>query len=207
MSVGGAKAPAPRLDPRQAVATFFRDDPDRILAVAAHLRGADRVLESTVEGMSMGRTLPPGSRIRIALAPPRAYHVGEVIAFVAGGQVVVHRVVHRGRARGGRGYLLTRGDAPLAPDEPVAEDAILGVVTGVDRDGQWVPPGPRPWQTQRARLARRLLLLLVAGGLWISPRVAQGLALALRRSEGAARAVRTRRRLGGSRGSAPTRAA
>jgi hypothetical protein len=205
-SVGSAEATTPRGDPVRAVAAFFREDPARILAVASRLRGPDRTLESTVEGMSMGRTLPPGSRIRIALADRQGYDVGEVVAFLAGGQVVVHRVVHRGRAGRARGYVLTRGDAPLAPDAPVAEESILGPVTGVQRDGLWVPVDGRPWQTLRARVVRRLLLTLVAGVLRVSPRVAQRLARVLHRSEGALRTVRARRS-GRFQGSAPTRAA
>jgi hypothetical protein len=45
----------------------------------------------------MGSVLPPESRILIDMSPRREWRVGEVVAFVGGDQVVVHRVVHRGR--------------------------------------------------------------------------------------------------------------
>ncbi len=182
-SVCKAEATPPRLDPVQAVATFFREDPARILAVASSLRGPDRALESTVEGMSMGRTIPPGSRIRIELVDRHGYDVGEVIAFLAGNQVVVHRVVHRGRGGAARGYVVTRGDAPLAPDPPVDQGVILGAVAGIQRDGRWVALAGRPWQSFRARMVRALLLIAVASLLRMSPRAAQTFATFLQRSE------------------------
>jgi hypothetical protein len=206
-SRGSVETATPPLDPVRAVATFFREDPSRILAVASRLRGPDRSLESTVEGLSMGRTLPPGSRIRIDFVERDGYEVGEVVAFVAGGQVVVHRVVYRGRAGPARGYVLTRGDAPLAPDAPVPERSIIGAVGAVQRDGRWEAVGGRPWQTRRARVVRALLLVWVAGVLRVSPRVAHALAFFLHRSERALRGARARRRAGRPRGSAPSRAA
>jgi hypothetical protein len=193
-------------DPVQAVATFFREDPARILMVASRLRGPDRSLESTVEGGSMGRTIPNGSRIRIDLVERHGYDVGEVLAFVAGGQVVVHRMVFRGKRGPARGYVITRGDAPLAPDSPVDEGSILGAVTGIQRDGRWTPLDARPRRTYRARVVGSLLLFGVAGALRVSPRAARTFATILRRSEKALRRA-WGWRSGRPRGSAPSRAA
>jgi hypothetical protein len=171
-----------RPDPVQAVATFFREDPARILAVASHLRDPGRTVESTVAGMSMGRTLPPGTRIRIDLGGPAAGAVGDVVTFVAGSQVVVHRVIARGWGAG-RGFLVTRGDIALAPDRPVREDTVLGAVTGVWEGGAWVAPPGAPRGSRRARAARAGCLWAVTVLLTVSPRAAQGLAAVLQRLE------------------------
>jgi hypothetical protein len=200
------EAPA-RPDPVQAVATFFREDPARILAVASSLRGPDRAVESTVEGMSMGRTIPAGSRIRIDLVDRSGYEVGEVVTFLAGSQVIVHRVVHRGRWGAGRGYLVTRGDITLAPDAPVRQDSILGAVAGVRREGQWVAPGGPPRGSFRARLARAVLLMAVAGVLRMSPRAALTLSSALQRLEKSLREAVWRTRPGRPQGPVPSGAA
>jgi hypothetical protein len=123
-----------------AIGRLLRADPARTLAVAQSLRAPGRSFESTVTGMSMGPGLGPGSRIRVALVHRAVYEAGEVVAYLAGDQVIVHRVVHRGRAAAARGYLITRGDATLVPDPPVDHARILGPVTGVWRVGGWMPP-------------------------------------------------------------------
>jgi len=183
---------APRGDAVRAVASFFRDDPARILTVAAMLRGRGRAVESTVEGASMGPTLPPGTRIRIELTDQGAYDVGDVVAFLAGAQIVVHRVVRRGRTGGARGCLVLRGDATLVPDAPVRHAEILGVVTGIRRGGIWDPVGPSPRRSLRARVAMSLLLVVVAGALQVSPRLAGSVAIALHRATRALRRARRR---------------
>lgn len=120
-----------------AIATLLNDDQDRILALASSLRAPNRTIESQVRGGSMGASLPPGSRIRIDMSPGAKHPVGQVVAFVGGDTVIVHRVVYHGRD-----HLLTRGDARLAPDTPVRRDQVLGPVSAVAREGQWhdLPP-------------------------------------------------------------------
>jgi hypothetical protein len=201
-----AETPVPP-DQVQAVAAFFREDPARILAVASSLRGPDRAVESTVEGASMGRILPAGSRIRIDLVDRSGYEVGEVVTFLAGSQVIVHRVAHRGRRGAGRGYLITRGDVMLAPDAPVHQDSILGAVTGVRREGRWVAPAGPPRRSFRARLARAVLLMAVASLLRMSPRAALTLSSILHRLEKSLREVMWGRRSGRPQGSVPSGAA
>ena len=167
-----AEGGTPRLDPVRAVAAFFREDPARILAVASSLRAPDRSVESTVEGKSMGRTLPPGSRIRIELADRPDYEVGEVVAFLARGKIVVHRIAHLGRRGAARGRLLTRGDAALVPDPAVDVGSVLGVVSAIDRDGGWMAPGGQPRRSIPARVVASLVLVVVARVLRVSPRAA-----------------------------------
>jgi hypothetical protein len=171
-SVGGTTTATSGLDPVEAVAAFFREDPARILVVASGLRGPHRSIESTVEGNSMGQTLLPGSRIRIELAERPSCELGEVVAFLARGKVVVHRVVHKGRRGAARGRLLTRGDAALIPDPAVDVGSVLGAVTALDCNGGWMSPGERPRRSLPARVVASLALAVVTRMLEASPRAA-----------------------------------
>jgi hypothetical protein len=166
-----AAAPSSHLDRLAAVSRFFRQDPARILVVASSLRAPERVIESTVLGMSMGRTIPAGSRIRIELGEQRRHPPGEVVAFVAGPHIVVHRLLRRVRRRG-RGYLLTQGDAALVLDPPIAEDRVLGPVTAVLRAHGWTPTGPPPDFVASTRLLRWLLAVAAQSLLHVHPRAA-----------------------------------
>ena len=171
----------------QAVGALLEADPDRIVALASSLRAPARSIESTVEGMSMGRGLPPASRIRIELIDRTLYEVGEVVAFLTGSKVVVHRVVHRGRGTGASGHLLTRGDAMLVPDPPVEQLRILGPVTGVWREGRWTALDGPPRRSLRARSVARLALWAAIGTLSLSPRSATRVLGLLHRAERALR--------------------
>jgi hypothetical protein len=193
-----ADGASPPLDPVQAVSRFFREDPARILAVASRLRAPDRAIESTVVGMSMGRTIPAGSRIQIELGERGRYERGEVVAFLAGDHIVVHRVVGR-VGRGARGYLLTRGDAALVPDPPIDEACILGAVTAIRREQGWTAPGGRAEVSFPARVITSVVLVAVVGLLRLHPRAAAAFITCLHR---AARPLRrgARRRPPGSAG-------
>ncbi len=179
----------PSPDLVDAIGRMLRADPARTLAVAENLRAPDRWFESTLTGMSMGAGLGPGSRIRVALVHRARYEAGEVVAYQAGNQVIVHRVVHRGRAAAALGHLITRGDATLVPDPPVAHGRILGPVTGVWRAGGWMPLGGPPRRALRARLACALLSAVASGALYLSPRATAHALIALHRSVGALRAA------------------
>jgi hypothetical protein len=178
-----------------AVGGLLRADPARALAVADRLRAPGRTFESTVSGMSMWPVLPPGSRIRVALEPRNRPEVGEIVAFVARGQVVVHRVVHRGSAGAARGHVVTLGDATLVPDPPVPDTAVLGAVTGVRTAGGWAPaPGP-PHRRLRARAVRSVTTAAAVFLLRLDAGVAGHFLTALHRAAGALR--------GGPGGSSP----
>lgn len=165
-----------------AIGQILRGDPQRTLAVADSLRGPDRCIESTVSGFSMGASLPPGSRIRIALLPTSAHAAGEVIAYLAGDQVIVHRVLHCGRAGAARRHLIARGDATLVPDPPIELGHVLGPVTGVWSAGGWTPPaGPFP-RSAHARLLRAVLAALAIAGMYLSPRATAWALIALHRA-------------------------
>jgi hypothetical protein len=176
----------------EAVDKLMRADPARVVALASSLRAPDRALESTVEGTSMGRGLPPRSRIRIALIRRERYETGEVVAFLDANSTVVHRVVHRGRLGAAAGYLLTRGDATLIPDPPVNHDQILGPVTGVWVEGRWVPPCAAPCRSLRARAVSSIVTHAAAWMMVASPRATRALLMFLARAARDIRRARNR---------------
>jgi hypothetical protein len=172
---------SPSLDVIEAGRRFFQQDPSRILAVAAHLRGPGRTVESTVLGVSMGRTIPAGSRIRIELVTPRRHERGEVIAFVAGHHLIVHRVV-RPAPRWPHDHALTRGDAAWIPDPPVDAERVLGAVIAIQRDGLWTSvdePAAGPWLT---RVLAAAVLGVVGCALRVGPGAADALVTLLHRA-------------------------
>jgi len=168
----------------EVIGKMLRSDPQRRLAVADSLRGSGRWIESTVSGASMGPGLPSGARIRIALVPRTRYDAGEVVAYLAGDQVIVHRVVHCGRAGAARGHLIARGDATLVPDPPVPQAHVLGPVDGVRCAGHWTPPAGPPPRSAHARLVRALLAAVSTAGLYLSPHVTASALVVVHRAAG-----------------------
>jgi len=182
----------PRPEIAAAIGSLLEADPARIVALTDSLRGPDRLVESTVQGRSMGTTLPPGSRIRIELAQRSRYKPGEIVAFLAGTELVVHRLLHWGCVGAARGSAITRGDAPLVPDPPVRHDRILGPVIAVRRGTDWVAPKPACRRRTSARILAALLSAIAIGALHLSPGLASTLLGVLRRAEGAVRRIRVR---------------
>ena len=185
----------PAVDLARAVGALLHADPERISLLVSSLRGAERSIESTVQGMSMRGCLAPGARIRIELETNSRYTCGTVIAFLVGEQLVVHRVVHRGRFGPAAGQFLTRGDAPIVPDAPVAYARILGRVSGVFAEGRWVAPGPVAPRSWRARLLSAGVLWVATVLLYLRPGLAATLLAGLHHLEGVARQARSRRYL------------
>lgn len=177
-----AQANLGQADLARAVASILRDEPPRILAVASSLRGSGRVLESVVQGMSMGRTLAPGSTIRIELAERPSYRVGDVVAFLTGSRLIVHRLVYRGNSGMARGFLLTRGDATPIPDAPVPEANVLGPVIAVRSDTRWLTLNDRPRRLP-ASAASVFFLLVAIAAMRINPKSASILVGLLRRCD------------------------
>lgn len=150
-----------------------------LAAVASLWRKTGRELHARFGGSSMEPALPPGTEV--VLRCGEAGGPGDVIAFVADGRLVVHRVA--ARAEDGS-WLLTRGDARVLPDAPIREpDAVLGRVVGICR-GASVEPIPAPVDS----LPRRWALRLACAALQASPRAG---AAALRALHTGSRLART----------------
>lgn len=123
------------------------------LAVIRSFLASGETLEFTVSGGSMGRTLPPGSLVRVAARPPR---LGELVLYDYGLGAAVHRAVWRRRDRVYQMGDAQRGGTWLTPGQ------ILGTVTDSRRPGEaWRKEGrlPRAWRLLRGwrRLALRRL--------------------------------------------------
>jgi len=160
---------------------------ENLAAVASLWRKTGRELRARFGGSSMEPTLPPGAEVLLRCGETGA--PGDIIAFVADGHLVVHRVV--ARARDG-GWTLTRGDARALPDAPIRDpEAILGRVAGVWRGESLEDPAAPP-----DSLRRRFVLRFCCALLGASPGAG---AAALRSIHTATRLLRTLPRVLGRR--------
>jgi hypothetical protein len=124
-------------------------------------------------GESMHPAIRDGDILTVAPPAGREPRTGDIVAFVHSGTggVLVHRVI---RTRAGR-YVL-KGDNALGADPEVGQDAILGRVVGLERDGRPRRLGPAAlafalarlsgsfWFTRLVRRARRTFLRQGGGG-------------------------------------------
>jgi hypothetical protein len=163
-----------------AVGSFLWNDAKRILAVASRLRDAQETIVCQMQGGSMLTAIPYGSRIRIRFTHHESYSIGQVVAFLIGTKIMVHRVVYRGRYRGGgRDYLITLGDALLLPDPPVNMRSILGPVIELQYEGYWRSPGAPSRRPLLRRFVSFVLVRIVGGILEVDIRLAHWLATRL----------------------------
>ncbi|HET7525332.1 MAG TPA: S24/S26 family peptidase [Burkholderiaceae bacterium] len=144
---------ADRLD---GLGAFIWQERERVRA-AVDRRGPGDSQDSTVEcrirGGSMEAAIPRGSRIRITFTT-RQPRVGDIVAFMIGERIVVHRVVHlTGR------HVLTRGDAMLLPDPPIEPAAVLGEVSEIDSGSGWSVPAAQSRPPRRDRLLAFVVLM------------------------------------------------
>src|SRR6516225_11573525 len=86
------------------------------------------VIESQVQGASMGTAIPDGAHIRIRAGPAEGLHTGKVIAFLTTSRVMAHRVVYEGRRGAARDFVITQGDGNWLCDPPVERSCIVGEV-------------------------------------------------------------------------------
>jgi hypothetical protein len=101
-----------------------------------------RPVESELRGASMGLAIPDGSRIRIVYSEGFTWREGQVVAFLAGSRVMVHRVMHVGSRGRARRFLITQGDGNWICDPPVSLDTIAGCVEEFRVNDQWQGVGP-----------------------------------------------------------------
>ncbi len=127
------------------------------LALAPLLQRSRRVIESEISGISMGSTLPAGTRIRIQCEDPASARCGAVVAIMAERGLIGHRLLWRGTDRHGHPMVLTRGDGSPVCDPPVAAERILGEITHWHASSEWrpVPPPEAP------SLPRRVIAALM----------------------------------------------
>jgi hypothetical protein len=155
------------------------------LALAPLLKRTRRVIESEISGISMGSTLPAGTRIRIQCEDPASARQGSVVAIMAERGLIGHRLLWRGTDRRGNPMVLTRGDGSPVCDPPVAADRILGEITHWYAAPEWraVPPPPRPTPLRRASaaLALTVVRMAVAVDVGLATRGAAGFAALYRR--------------------------
>ena len=158
---------------------------DELLAFGVLLeRSGTTTIESEISGTSMGSTLPPGCRIRIRLLSFPEYNAGQVVAFVSGNRIFVHRVIFRSRQG-----VLTRGDNHSWCDLPVPSSAVLGVVTQYLSHGEWRQLDDHPGFEHEGTVGKPVLETLLRLCMQIDIRMARHVARAL------SRAARWRRRL------------
>jgi hypothetical protein len=132
-----------------------------LAAVAALWRKTGRELRARFGGSSMDPAVPPGAEVVLRCGETGG--PGDVIAFLSGGRLLVHRVV--ARAPDGA-WTLTRGDARLLPDVPIVDaEAVVGRIAGLWRAGSLVSV-PAPPDS----LARRCVLGFASAVLRASPR-------------------------------------
>lgn len=152
---------------------------DRLIALASLFKTQGKQIECRVEGGSMSPTLPASCLVRVDCGARGSYGVGDVVAFIAGRNVVSHRIVHEGRRGRAREYLITLGDDRILPDPPVHEASVLGRVGAVQSGAGWAPLALPSRRSGLRRLAVRPLLGLAKAALEFNVPLAQELALKL----------------------------
>jgi hypothetical protein len=88
-----------------------------------------------LRGTSMLPTLPVECEIEMAPLSERL-HLGSLVVFAAGDILVAHRLV---RCAGG--HWVMQGDGRLAPDPPIEQEQILGMVVAAYLGGRRCWPG------------------------------------------------------------------
>ncbi|MHC4662091.1 MAG: S24/S26 family peptidase [Planctomycetota bacterium] len=78
--------------------------------------------------------LLPGDRLKWQATTARELRFGEIILYLRGTSIIAHRFLYR-RRKSGSTFMICKGDALMSRDAPVPEDALLGRVTRVVRNG------------------------------------------------------------------------
>lgn len=113
---------------------------DVILELAAEILRSHGRLQSAASGSSMLPSIFPGDVLVVSRASVCSVRCGDIVLFFRGGRFCAHRLVGKAE-ESGRRSLITRGDALLKNDFPVAEHELLGRVTGVIRGGRHIELG------------------------------------------------------------------
>lgn len=104
-----------------------QDLPDALQLPLLHSMAVPRIVSS-----SMAPTIQAGDRLE--LGPPAALTIGMIVVFRNDTLLVCHRII----AIDPQGTLSTRGDATQGAGEIVQPGSVIGVVTGMMREGAHV---------------------------------------------------------------------
>lgn len=109
--------------------------------------GSGRPVRLTVRGRSMSPLIPDGRWVEARALCRGEPRVGDLVLVELGPLLALHRVVERSQ-----GWVRTRGDRAALPDQPVRQEAVLGVVSRVEGLRGLSFPAPRgPWLGRLAR--------------------------------------------------------
>jgi hypothetical protein len=170
-----------------AVSAFLLDR-DSLLPVVASRLGSEVTFESAIRGGSMAPAIPEYSRVRVRTLGARVPEAGDILYYLADDGFVIHRLVHLLSAGSGERYYLTIGDNCLAPDPPVPEHRVLGVVIAVETASGRAPPGSPRSSSALHRIARDISIAATFATGRISVSAAMQVAMVFRRLENMGRA-------------------
>jgi signal peptidase I len=146
----------------ETLAALFLRDASRFDDAAKLL--AHQAVDFPITGNSMAPNLPAGMVVRVVLVKADSCNPGDIVVFRHAQQIVAHRVIRRTRS-----YLITRGDARVAPDPPVSFERVLGCVTGIIASGELQPLKPIARRHPLVRAANTITMWLAAAALRINP--------------------------------------
>ena len=163
---------APSMNPRP------ENRPEAEIELAAEVLRSFGELRFVAHGSSMLPEIYPGDALLVSRMPAASIRCGQVVLASRDGRFFAHRVIRTLEIEG-RALLVTRGDALIDEDPPLAEDQVLGRVTAVIRGQKRIEPAAEPstgrkllawavrnsdglatwllrWNSLRNRIARRL---------------------------------------------------
>ena len=155
-------------EPARALADLFLRDANQFQRIGRQLAEARCSVDIPITGLSMGVSLPSGALIRVALGDGMSCSVGDIVVFRQDSSIVAHRALGHTRK-----HLITRGDARIAPDYPVAFSQVIGRVVGVLQSTKTTLSPPmlrRHWFT---RLIDLLFISTTKFALWLSPSLSE----------------------------------
>jgi hypothetical protein len=179
---------APDTADRIGAVSAFLLDRDSLLPVVASRLGSNATFESAIRGGSMAPAIPQYSRLRVQLLDGRVPERGDILYYLADDGFVIHRLVQHVSADSGKRHFLTIGDDCLAPDPPVPESRVLGVVIAVETSSGRRPPGSPQSRSAIHRLVRAVSIPATVVASRISISTGAQVAMLFRQLENAGRA-------------------
>ncbi len=138
--------------------------PEAIRQLFIDLLREGYIIRSWAVGESMAPCIKKGDLLVVKPISLKDARIGEIVAYrkdESHSVLTTHRVIQKGKD-GGRRYVITKGDRNIYRDFPlVCPLAVLGKVTGIERNGQVISL-ETPFYRLRGYLQARLSL-----GLWV----------------------------------------